>query len=260
MTGYMQLYLKLMTGYMQLNPKPEAHDWLHAALPEAHDWLHAALPEAHDWLHAAIVVVHEWLHATELIFRMSGYIGLRAAVPAAHSGNLELQKSALCLEKDVELQQDKANCSELELQIRTLRHKEMDRTEKLRAFVRVRSHQNENVQIEKMSLLKDLSDNSLEVPKTTHSSNNHRNNLGAPDKGSFFTTPLTSRRKSSIPSVEFNFDRSTVSGFISAIFSYGHSGSGKTQTYTIEGGPAGSESAGLIPSSGQRQGGGATFS
>jgi hypothetical protein len=72
----------------------------------------------------------------------------------------------------------------------------MDRTEKLRAFFRVRSHQNENVLIEKMSLLKDLSENTLKVPKTTHSSNNHRNNLGAPDKGSFFTTPLTSRRKS----------------------------------------------------------------
>jgi hypothetical protein len=83
----------------------------------------------------------------------------------------------------------------------------MDRTEKLRVFVRVRSHQNENVQIEKMSLLKDLSDNFLEVPKTTHSSNNHRNSLGAPDKGSFFTTPLTSRRKSTIPGVEFHFDQ-----------------------------------------------------
>jgi hypothetical protein len=61
----------------------------------------------------------------------------------------------------------------------------MDRTEKLRAFVRVRSHQNEHVPIEKMSLLKDLSDNTLEVPKTTHSSNTQGNNLGAPDKGSF---------------------------------------------------------------------------
>ncbi|EFX64234.1 hypothetical protein DAPPUDRAFT_266794 [Daphnia pulex] len=38
-----------------------------------------------------------------------------------------------------------------------------------------------------MSLLKDLSDNTLEVPKTTHSSNTQGNNLGAPDKGSGLT-------------------------------------------------------------------------